>query len=228
MTWQGCRVFFKLRIHLNEEKNLMTRTILASDPQAVQTAISVLSNSGLVAFPTDTVYGLASLTTDRISIERLYQAKGREQTKAIAVLLGDPSHLDRIALELPEKARLLARRFWPGALTLIVPRRPELPENLSPYPTVGVRMPNHPFALELLRETGPLATTSANLSGYPDAVTAQEVLSQLENRFDLLIDGGATPGGVPSTVVDCTKPDLPILRQGAITAEQIYTFLENS
>ncbi|TLN12606.1 L-threonylcarbamoyladenylate synthase, partial [bacterium] len=99
---------------------------------------------------------------------------------------------------------------------------PSLPENLSPLPTIGVRMPNHPFALALLQQAGPLATTSANLSGLPSPVTARDVLDQLNERVDLIIDGGPCPGGVPSTVVDCTGADPRVLREGAITREMLH------
>ena len=124
--------------------------------------------------------------------------------------------------QLTPGAARLAAQFWPGALTLIVPRKPDLPVNLSSLMTIGVRMPAHPWALELLRQSGPLATTSANLSGEPDSKTADQVLKYLRGRFDLLLDGGACPGGVPSTVVDCTGSEALILREGAISSAAIH------
>ena len=124
-----------------------------------------------------------------------------------------------------DMAMRLAQRFWPGPLTLVVAGHPSLPANLSPRPTVGVRMPDHPVALTLLRRAGPLAVTSANLSGAPNASTAQEVLAQLQGRVALILDGGKTPGGLPSTVLDCTGSQPVILRQGPITLEQIYAVL---
>ena len=129
--------------------------------------------------------------------------------------------MDQVTQAIPAVARRLAERFWPGPLTLVVARHPALPAILSPLPTVGVRMPDHPTALALLRQSGPLATTSANLSGGPNPLTAQEVLAQLDGRVDLIIDGGRCPGGVPSTVVDCTAGELKILRQGPITLEEL-------
>ncbi len=204
---------------------MSTKLIKAGDSQALAFAIEILLNDGVVAFPTDTVYGLGCLVERSQSIDRLYQIKERDTAKAIPVLIGDIDHLSRVAAGLGDVARRLAEHFWPGALTLVVPRNPKLPSNLSHLPTIGVRMPDHPFALSLLQKAGPLATTSANLSGLPSPITALDVLDQLENRVDLVIDGGACPGGVPSSVVDCTGAEPRILREGAITREMIQKAL---
>ena len=198
-----------------------TTRLLASDPSAIQAALDVLRRGGLVAFPTDTVYGVAADAFSSTAIDRLYEAKGRDATKAIPVLLGDLDALTRVAAALPPHAYRLAHAFWPGALTLVVASHPSLPANLSQDPTVGVRMPDHPLALALLRLFGPLATTSANLSGGPHPLTAQDVLAQLDGRIELLLDGGACPGGLPSTVVDATQPRLSILREGPISLGQL-------
>ncbi len=199
-----------------------TEIISIQDPQSIQRALEVIRLGGLVAFPTDTVYGLAANPHSAAAIDKIYAAKDRDMSKAVAVLIGDPGHLLDIAASLTPSAEKLAARFWPGALTLILPRRADLPANLSAYPTIGVRMPDHLFAIQLLTAAGPLATTSANLSGASDAKTAEEVSAQLDGRLDLILDGGTCPGGVPSTVVDCTGADVRILRQGAIPAEEIF------
>lgn len=204
---------------------MQTLILPAQDPQAIEQAVEQLRRGELVAFPTDTVYGLGALVTDEQAIEQLYVAKGRESTKAIAVLLGDPAALEQITGEMSLLAQTLARRFWPGPLTLVVPRHPALPPNLSPSPTVGVRMPDHPAALNLLNQAGPLAVTSANLSGAPSSSTAQEVFAQLQGHVPLILDGGRTPGGMPSTVVDCTADKLVLLRQGPISLEQLQAAL---
>lgn len=198
-------------------------TLIIKNPTPLHllTAIQTLSTGGLVAFPTDTVYGLAADLNSEEAIERLFEAKGREASKAIAVLVGSVDQLDRLTPGLGDTARRLAERFWPGPLTLVVPRRADLPSNLSPYPTVGVRMPDHPLALALLRESGPLATTSANLSGQANPLTAQDVYDQLGGRIELILDGGTTPGGAPSTVVDCVGSELKILREGPISLEML-------
>lgn len=204
---------------------MQTVVIASNEPQAIPQALQVLEQGGLVAFPTDTVYGLAAAVNNPRGIDRLYEAKSRSVSKAIAVLIGDPSQLQQLTPGLTASAERLAEHYWPGALTLVVPRHPDLPDNLSSLPTVGVRMPDHPFALELMRQSGPLATSSANISGESNTATAQQVLEQLSGRIELLLDGGPVPGGVPSTVVDCSQ-DLPkVVRQGAIPAEEIFRVL---
>ncbi len=185
----------------------------------------MLKEGGLVAFPTDTVYGLGAMIRNSRSIEALYHTKERDKGKAIPVLLGDHSELESVAVKISATARRLAERFWPGPLTLVILRHPVLPEILSADPTIGVRMPDHPVALGLLRRTGPLAVTSANLSGHSSASTAQEVKQQLNGRIQLIIDGGRTPGGSPSTVVDCTGPKLTILRHGPLSLQELETAL---
>ena len=205
---------------------MKTECLRADHPVALTHAVDVLKNGGLVVFPTDTVYGLASLPDTTECVERLYTVKGRNNSRAIAVLIGNPEELDRVSISSTEMALRLAKRFWPGPLTLIVPRHPSLPDALSPQPTIGVRMPDHAIALALLRMTGPLAVTSANLSGQDNTNTAQEALAQLKGRVHLVIDGGRTPGGIPSTVVDCTTPELVILRKGPLTLEELQTALD--
>jgi L-threonylcarbamoyladenylate synthase len=200
---------------------IATQILSVNDPTALAQALAVLRGGGLVAFPTDTVYGVGALAFDAAGIDRIFEAKGRDTAKAIPILVGTLEQLAEVTLMLTPSAQKLAQRYWPGALTLVVPRHPGLPENLSPVPTVGVRMPDHPFALDLLRSAGPLAVTSANLSGQENPVSAQDVLAQLNGRIELVIDGGNAPGGVPSTVVDCTGEQARILRQGAIVAEEI-------
>jgi L-threonylcarbamoyladenylate synthase len=200
---------------------MKTLLLPASQPNAISLALQVLRTGGLVAFPTDTVYGIGADVFSKESIEKLYLAKDRDSAKAIPVLVGEAAQLEQVTASFSGQAIRLAKRFWPGPLTLIVSRHPGLPEALSPFPTIGVRMPNHPVSLELLRRSGPLATTSANLSGGKDALTAQEVFEQLEGRVDLILDGGICPGGIPSTVVDCTTQALRIIRQGPLLLEEL-------
>lgn len=200
---------------------MKTEVIKASNPVAVSHARDVLNNGGLVVFPTDTVYGLAVLPYRQEYIERLYIVKGRDTSKAIAVLISDVSELYRVALSPGEVALRLAGKFWPGPLTIVLPRHPDLPDALSANPTIGVRVPDHPVAIKLLQAIGPLAVTSANLSGSKNTNSVAEVLAQLDGRVHLVIDGGSTPGGIPSTVVDCTAPELRILRRGPIPEEDL-------
>jgi len=207
---------------------MKTEVLRADHPVALRHAVDVLNNGGLVVFPTDTVYGLAALPWNPDFIERLYIVKGRDSSRAIAVLIGTFEVLSKVSKDPGGTAMSLARRFWPGPLTIVVPRHPDLPDILSPRPTIGVRMPDHPVALQLLKLTGPLAVTSANLSGKENTTTVEEVLAQLESRVHLVLDGGKTPGGLPSTVVDCTGPELEILRQGPISKEEIESFLAST
>ena len=200
-----------------------TSILLAELPPALERAIELLREGQMVAFPTDTVYGLGALAFDREAIERIYLVKGRDATRPISVLVGSPAALAEVTAGMNALARALAEKFWPGALTLVVPRHPALPDNLSAQRTIGVRMPDHPVALALLKQAGPLTGTSANLSGQPSASTAQEVYVQLSGRIPLILDGGRTPGGAPSTVVDCTGGQPVILRPGPITREQIFS-----
>ncbi len=200
---------------------MQTRILLASDPQAIQQAIQTLEDGGLVAFPTDTVYGLAARLFDPVEIDRLYAVKDRDDAKAIPVLLSSPDELAQVTAGMNAMASRLAQRFWPGPLTLVVPRHPALPANISNLPTIGVRMPDHPLALALMHRTGPLAVTSANRSGAENAITAQQVYAQLGGRIELILDGGRTPGGLPSTVVDCTGKEPVILRPGPISAADL-------
>lgn len=198
-----------------------TEILKADHPTAISHASDILCHGGLVAFPTDTVYGLAVLPFEQENVERLFSAKGRNNLRAIAILIGNFTDLKHVVGEFDEKTMRLAQRFWPGPLTLVVPKKASLPDALSPDDTIGVRMPDHPIALALLRRTGPLAVTSANISGKENANTAEEVYGQLNGRVDLILDGGRTLGGVPSTVVDCISDSIQVLREGPILEDEI-------
>ncbi|HEX5837801.1 MAG TPA: L-threonylcarbamoyladenylate synthase [Anaerolineales bacterium] len=188
---------------------------------AITSALEILYSGGLVAFPTDTVYGVGALAFDGKAVESIYTAKERPVEKAIPVLIGDREDLSEVAEEIPLFAARLIARFWPGPLTVLVPKKAALPEIVSANPAVGVRVPDHEVARALLRLSGPLAVTSANRSSQPSPATAQEVLQQLGGRIALILDGGRTPGGIPSTLVDCTGTQIQVLREGPITKEQL-------
>ncbi|NUM43106.1 MAG: threonylcarbamoyl-AMP synthase [Anaerolineales bacterium] len=206
---------------------MKTTLLSANDPYSLRHAVDVLRNGGMVAFPTDTVYGLGSLAFDAMSVDRLYIAKGRSHEKAIAILLNGADQLSQIAQNLSEASLKLAETFWPGPLTLVVQKHPSVPDALSPLPTVGVRVPDHLVALKLLAMAGPLAVTSANVSGEKNTNSAKEVMDQLGGRIHLILDGGRSPGGIPSTVVDCTTPSPTVLRPGPISIRDIEKVLEN-
>jgi L-threonylcarbamoyladenylate synthase len=182
----------------------------------------------LVAFPTDTVYGVGALAFDTDAVERVYWAKERPVEKAIPVLLGAASQIEEVSSDVPPSARLLAARFWPGPLTLVIGKKLTVPRTVAAGATIGVRVPDHGTALALLRVSGPMAVTSANLSGRPSAQTAAQVLAQLDGKVDLILDGGKTPGGMASTVVDCTQTELKILRPGPVSLDDMRAVLASA
>jgi len=202
-----------------------TRVLEAEDPGAIEAALAVLSRGGLVAFPTDTVYGVGALAFDSSAVERVFAAKGRDVAKALPILLADAESASRVAEPLPDEARKLAKAFWPGPLTLVVRKLACVPEAVSQGNTIGLRVPDHPVAIALLRASGPLAATSANPSGGPNPLSADEVVSGLGDKIDLVLDGGKTPGGRPSTVVDCTVEPPVLVREGPVSLAAILAVL---
>jgi L-threonylcarbamoyladenylate synthase len=202
-----------------------TKLLPINDPYALAQAIDILAEGGLVAFPTDTVYGLGALAFNEMAVAKLYEAKGYDDDRAFPILLADFEQINRVALGVNSLCQKLARRFWPGPLTILVPRHPGIPDAVTPFSTVGVRIPDFEPTRELLRLTGPLAVTSANRAGRASASTALGVLDQFEGRIPLILEGGVTPGGVPSTIVDCTSGEPQIVREGPITFEQIINAL---
>ena len=189
--------------------------------EALQQSVKILNNGGLIVFPTDTVYGLASKFDQNEAIQRIYQVKGRDQTKALPVLISNLDQIELISKGLSENALKLARFFWPGALTVILEKREDLQVPLSIDDSIGVRIPDDPFVRKLAEQVGPLVTTSANLSGLPSTTNIDEVLKQIGDWVDLIIDGGECAGGIPSTVVDCRGEEIKILREGTILKEEI-------
>ena len=196
-------------------------------PTQLDLAALFLREHHLVAFPTDTVYGLGTLAFDGATALKLYVAKERPPEKAIPILMADISDLDQVAINVPPIAYRLMEAFWPGALTIVVPKQPAIPIEVSTTNTVAVRIPALDLARDLMRLTGPLAVTSANRSSGPNPRTAQGVLDQLGGRIDAIVDGGETPGGVPSTVIDCTQPTPVILREGA-WVDRVREFLQGA
>jgi len=201
------------------------RIVRAEEPDAVEQALAVWQAGGLVAIPTDTVYGLSALPTRTDALRRLWRIKGRDNGAFIALLLSDLEELPRFAV-LPEAVRPLVQRFWPGPLTLMLPRTEAVPPEIGEGPRVGIRLPALPLACALIRAAGgALAVTSANLPGYPPARTAQEVLAQMGPEVDLVFNGGWVSIGVSSTVVDCTRWPPVIVREGPISEVDIRAVL---
>ncbi|MDF2626291.1 MAG: putative translation factor [Symbiobacteriaceae bacterium] len=186
-------------------------------------AAATIRSGGLVAFPTETVYGLGADAANAAAVERIFVAKGRPSDNPLIVHVSDRGMLSDVVREIPPKADRLAERFWPGPLTLVLPKRPTVPDSVTGgLDTVGVRMPHHPVALALIRAAGvPIAAPSANRSGRPSPTAADHVVEDLAGRIDIILDGGETGVGVESTVLDLTVDPPVLLRPGGVTLEQL-------
>lgn len=206
---------------------MKTTIISTAAPNAIQTALKTLRVGELIAFPTDTVYGIGTLAFNADGATKIYAAKQRPPDKALPILLGDLSQIPLVAVNLSQTALTLAERFLPGALTLVVPKHPNVPTEVSSLETIGIRIPSHNFARVLLNAAGPLAVSSANISGAESPVNARAVYQQLNGSLPLILDGGVTPGGISSTVVDCTQSEIRILREGPISMQEIQAVLKN-
>lgn len=194
-------------------------TMLEAGLAAATTAIR---SGELVVLPTDTVYGLGADAFDPVAVQRLLEAKGRGRQMPPPVLVGSPATLDALASELPEWAKVLVEHYWPGPLTIVVRQQPSLQWDLGETRgTVAVRMPHDKTALELLARTGPLAVSSANLTGHPPATDADQAAEMLSAQVAVILDGGPTAADVPSTIVDCTGSQPRVLRAGAISVEEL-------
>ncbi len=203
---------------MGQSRELGRARLLPDDDQGRAAAVAVLRRGGIVAMPTDTVYGVGVALDAQDGLPRLFAAKDRPLDRAIVLLVADAEQATTVGVLTPA-ARLLAECFWPGGLTLVLTQAAgaALPPILTGgAATIGVRLPDHDCPRALARVLGPLPVTSANLSGQPDARDASDVLAQLGSRLDLVLDGGPARGGVPSTVVDCSGETPRILRAGAI------------
>ncbi len=193
------------------------------DETTVRRAAEVIRSGGLVAFPTETVYGLGADATSQAAIAKIFKAKGRPVSDPLIVHVAQAGELERIADSVPDSVEPLARAFWPGPLTLVVPRADAIPPAVSAgRDTVAVRVPSHPVALALIREAGvPIAAPSANLFSRPSPTRAEHVLEDLDGRLDLILDGGPSAVGVESTVLDLTSRPPAILRPGGVPLEEL-------
>lgn len=195
----------------------------SSSEQDIQQASELLAKGELVAFPTETVYGLGAHALDEKAVDKIFLAKGRPSDNPLIVHIGEMEQLSKVVATIPPLAQTCIAAFWPGPLTLIMPRQPEVPDNVTAgLSAVGVRMPNHPTALALLRQSGlPVAAPSANRSGRPSPTTAEHVLEDLDGLIAGIVDGGLTGVGVESTVLDVTVDPPMILRPGGVTKEML-------
>jgi len=193
------------------------------DPESIRTAAEVIRRGELVVFPTETVYGLAADALNEAAVRLVFEAKGRDQTRALPVQIAGVEQLSRVASDIPAGALALAARFWPGPLTLVLPKSDAVPDILTGGgKTIGVRVPDHPVALALLRELDtPIVATSANVSGRSAPRSAGCAIRGFGNLVSIALDAGECRIGVPSTVVDLTVKPPSIVRQGAIGREEI-------
>jgi L-threonylcarbamoyladenylate synthase len=194
--------------------------VLAADPAGLGRLVELLGGGEVVGFPTDTVYGLAALASDERAVRRVFEIKGRPPSQPLILMVAEAALVPGLA-QVGEREWAYMERWWPGPLTLVLRARPPLrPPLVTESGTVGVRIPDHPDTLALLRAVGgPLATTSANRSGSPDALTPGEV-ARLAGVAAVL-DGGRAPGGVPSTLLDLTGPEPRVLREGPVPASEL-------
>jgi L-threonylcarbamoyladenylate synthase len=208
----------------------MTARVCADDAAGRAAAVEALRDGGLVALPTDTVYGIAVALATPGGIERLFEVKRRPPDKAVMVLLEDAAQAARAGVMTPAAAALAAAA-WPGGLSIVVPQRPDVPWPAAltgGARTIGLRVPDHDAPRALAREVGPLPTTSANVSGLPEATDAAGIVAQLGDAVDLILDGGPARGGPASTVVDCSGPSPVIVRVGAMPVDEVVAILDRA
>ncbi|BBZ32422.1 L-threonylcarbamoyladenylate synthase [Mycolicibacterium confluentis] len=209
----------------------MSNVFDCSDPEqratGIASAVSAAKGGRLVVIPTDTVYGIGADAFDSAAVAALLAAKGRGRDMPVPVLVGSWHTIEGLVYTVPQSARELIRAFWPGALSLVVRQAPSLQWDLGDADgTVMLRMPLHPVAIEVLRAVGPMAVSSANISGHPPAVSVDQARTQLGERVEVYLDGGPAEQGSASTIVDLSGPAPRILREGPISADAIAKVLD--
>jgi L-threonylcarbamoyladenylate synthase len=195
----------------------------------VELAAKIISEGGLVAFATETVYGLGANGLDPIAVARVFEAKNRPQFDPLICHLSSREEINKIAINVPDIASVLAERFWPGPLTMVLPKKEIVPDLVtSGLKTVGIRVPKHPLARKLIELAGvPIAAPSANLFGKVSPTTAQHVADQLGDRIDYILDGGPSEIGLESTVIDCSAGTVKVLRLGGLTNEELESVVDS-
>jgi L-threonylcarbamoyladenylate synthase len=195
--------------------------------EALKKASVIIKKGGVVAYPTETFYGLGVKYDDISALKKLYGIKYRSWNKALPLIICEGQEIDLIASDMTVSAEKLAKKFWPGPLTLLLPARPDISEFITANTgKIAVRIPGASFALDLARSLGfPITATSANISGMPPADTAEDVIRYFGDALDLIVDCGKTPGGKPSTIVDASGQKIRFLRAGAISIEDVFNAL---
>lgn len=197
------------------------KTLLLSKND-IDKAAEIIKNGGVVAMPTETVYGLAANALNGEAVAKIFKAKGRPMDNPLIVHISDIRQIDMLVSEFPHKAKVLAEKFWPGPLTIVLPKSNIIPNEVSAgLSTVAIRFPSHPVAHELIAKSSPIAAPSANLSGSPSPTTIRHVLADMDGRIDAIIDGGDCEVGVESTVITLAEDVPTLLRPGGVTLEQL-------
>jgi L-threonylcarbamoyladenylate synthase len=196
---------------------------LYPEPSLIAKATGILKRGGVIAYPTETFYGLGADAANEKAIEKIYAIKGREDRKPISIIIGSAQDVDTFAIKISEESRKLMERFWPGGLTLVFDAAPAIPRILTAERgTIGIRYSSHAIAAHLARNlSGALSATSANISGEKESTSVDEVIETLGERIDAIIDGGITPGGSGSTIVDVSMEPPIILREGIVPSSLI-------
>jgi L-threonylcarbamoyladenylate synthase len=199
-----------------------TKLLNADTPGAIEEAADLLKQGHIIAFPTDTLYGVGVDPFNSAAIEQLYQVKERSAEKGIPILLADISDLEKVAQDISNLAQSLIEQYWPGPLTLIVPRHPRLPAMLSPNEGIAVRIPDHAISRAFIRAAGGIvATSSANHSGEQPARNAAEAFRVMNGQISAVLDGGSVQHGQGSTVLDCMSDPPQVLREGPVTVKNL-------
>jgi L-threonylcarbamoyladenylate synthase len=203
---------------------------LYPEPSLIEKATGIMKRGGVIAYPTETFYGLGADATNERAIEKIYTIKGRADKKPISIIIGSAQDVDIFAVNISEGSRKLMERFWPGGMTLVFEASPTIPEILTAETgTIGIRYSSHAIAADLARNlAGALTATSANISGKKECTSADDVIETLGDRIDALVDGGITPGGSGSTIVDVSMEPPRILREGIIPSALIDQIIRRS
>ena len=209
-------------------KNILKINPIHPEPERIGKAARVLEQDGIVGYPTETVYGIGCSAFDAETVNRIYELKHRDRSKALILIAADVMQISDLVKEIPESAERLFDNFWPGPLTIVFESSARIKEfAFGKSKTVAIRIPDSQICLSLLKACGfPIVSTSANRSGEKEALTADEVVRSFGSQLDLIIDGGKAPSNTPSTVVDITKSPAKIVREGSISALEINTVLE--
>lgn len=204
-----------------ERRNEKLKTLILTEKN-IAMAAEIIKNGGIVAMPTETVYGLAADALNGKAVAKIFKAKGRPMDNPLIVHISDIKQVNMLVSEFPEKAKKLAEKFWPGPLTIVLPKSDIIPDEVSAgLSTVAIRFPSHPIAHELIEKSSPIAAPSANLSGSPSPTTLRHVLADMDGRIEAIIDGGDCEVGVESTVITLADDVPTLLRPGGITLEQL-------